>query len=241
MRWWKTPFLFVLFFALACGDDAVETDAGVDGGAVDAGVDGGPIDDGGPSDGGPLDSGPDEPDAGPVDAGADDAGPADAGFCEGYDAGMMDAGQDISCGLSIIWPPFDACPTEPHPANTIPGMTSDPATATDVHDPSGDLCPTVLDSGLERVYYIQPGITGRYRVTLTPLEASYDAVLYLLASCESTECLAGANDNGPGEAEVVEIDMVAGEIALVVADTETGADGTGVGGGLTLTTEMVTE
>lgn len=177
---------------LACGDDDTTPDGGIDAGADAANGDAGD-DDASTADGGDEDAGP--VDGGPIDGGAVDGGPVDGG------------------------PPFMSCAEVFIPfTGPIPSMTID---ATDDFDPPDHAsCPFGRFTGPDRVYALVASLgAGTYEVIATPIQENFDLMLYVLATCDAEECLAGTRLNGPGEAERVQVALEADQVVYVVIDT----------------------
>ncbi len=176
---------------------AIGIGCGDDDVTTDAGVDAGG------TDGGTMDAG--------LDAGEDDAG-EDAGLDSGTDSGT-DASFDsgvMSCAIATI--PF----TGPIPQ----------ALEMDQRDPPNLGCVGTSASGPDRTYAFVASLgAGTYRVTVTPFADTVDPMIYVLESCEATECLEGTMLNGVGEAESVEMVLEADQIVYVVVDSEPGNAG----------------
>lgn len=164
---------------------------------LDAGTDGGAMDAG-------LDAGEDDAS---LDAGEEDAG-VDSGMDSGTDA-SFDSGV-MSCAIATI--PF----TGPIPQ----------ALEMDQRDPPDLGCVGTSASGPDRTYAFVASLgAGTYRVTVTPFADTVDPMIYVLESCDATECLEGTMLNGVGEAESVEMVLEADQIVYVVVDSEPGNAG----------------
>lgn len=180
---------------------AIGLGCGDDDVTTDAGLDAG-------TDGGAMDAG--------LDASEDDAGEDDAGEDAGVDSGM-DSGTDasfdsgvMSCAIATI--PF----TGPIPQ----------ALEMDQRDPPDLGCVGTSASGPDRTYAFVASLgAGTYRVTVTPFADTVDPMIYVLESCDATECLEGTMLNGVGEAESVEMVLEADQIVYVVVDSEPGNAG----------------
>lgn len=181
---------------LGCGDDDGATDAGHDAGSMDAGGnDAG--DDAGSMDAGGNDAGDDAGEDGGDDAG-EDGGPSDAGVDAPMDSGLM------SCAIATI--PF----TGPIPH----------ALETDQIDPPDIGCVGTSASGPDRTYAFVASLgAGTYRID------TLDPMIYVLESCDATECIDGTMLNGPGEAESLELELEADQVVYVVVDTEPASGG----------------
>jgi len=186
----------VLALIGAIGIGCGDDDVTTDAG-LDAGRDGGAMDAG-------LDAG--EDDAG-LDAGEEEAG-VDSGTDSGTDA-SFDSGV-MSCAIATI--PF----TGPIPQ----------ALEIDQRDPPDLGCVGTSASGPDRTYAFVASLgAGTYRVTVTPFADTVDPMIYVLESCDATECLEGTMLNGVGEAESVEMVLEADQIVYVVVDSEPGNAG----------------
>ena len=142
-----------------------------------------------------------------LDAGEEEAG-VDSGTDSGTDA-SFDSGV-MSCAIATI--PF----TGPIPQ----------ALEIDQRDPPDLGCVGTSASGPDRTYAFVASLgAGTYRVTVTPFADTVDPMIYVLESCDATECLEGTMLNGVGEAESVEMVLEADQIVYVVVDSEPGNAG----------------
>ncbi len=93
---------------------------------------------------------------------------------------------------------------------------------TDDYGPSvGNGCPSGgLGSGRDVAYRLSPTVTTGYRVTVRPLNTSYDPMLYVQASCGVNQCVTGTILNGPGQQESVTFSVPAGETVYIIVDGE---------------------
>lgn len=224
--------LFILAIGLAaCGTDKPGTnnqgngvaDAGTDV-ALDASANSSsnngqdastPDMDDGPDDVG-IDSG-DEMDVG-TDAGDSDS---DATTDAGVDA-AADAGMDASVDMGT--PTYDTCEgaIDVTAGGTFTGTT---VGETDNYGPfsAANGCPTGgLASGPEVVYSFTPTANTTYDLVVTPDDASYDPMLYILTDCANDSlCAAGTVLNGAGVAESLrEFQAVANTTYYLIVDGE---------------------
>ncbi len=167
---------------------------------MDAGVDAGPSARG---------------DVGAPDAGSDaDAGPArDAGGME------VDAGWPVLLGA-------DTCGDAPEvtAGGTFLGTTA--SMQDDYGFGLGAGCPAGgTASGRDVAYRLSPTSTTQYRVTVRPLRAQFDPMLYVQGTCGAESCLAGTVRTGPGAPESLSFGVPGGQTVYLIVDGELTSSG----------------
>ena len=68
-------------------------------------------------------------------------------------------------------------------------------------------------------------MTTSYTVTVTPLNGTFDPLLYAQLACGTNTCLAGTTLNGPGEAESITVSAPGGQTVYVIVDGELASRG----------------
>ncbi|MFT3711807.1 MAG: hypothetical protein QM817_29565 [Archangium sp.] len=108
---------------------------------------------------------------------------------------------------------------------TFTGTTAAPAT--DDYGPSlGMGCAAGgAASGRDVVYSLSPVLTTNYTVTVTPMNSSYDPMLYAQATCGSDMCLGATIFNGPGQPETITFGVPGGTTAYIIVDGENASTG----------------
>lgn len=189
--------VLALGMGVGCGDDdRPPADAATDSAAADAATDASAVD-----------AAVDAPEA--PDAEVEDAGPTPDGGVDAApeDGGAIDGGELMPCAEVFI--PF----TGPIPSMTL-GATDD------FDPPEHASCPFGRFTGPDRVYALIASLgAGTYEVIATPVEDDFNLMLYVVASCDADQCLAGTNLNGNGGAERVELVLDADEVVYVIIDT----------------------
>lgn len=139
--------------------------------------------------------------------------PPDAGVDAGLDAGSSnDAGMMLNGA--------DTCSSAPD--ITSGGVfAGDTTTLTDDYGPSVGTCPAGgAASGRDVAYALSPSVTTSYRVVVTPLNSSFDPLLYAQQACGTSTCVAGTALNGPGQAETIQFSVQGGTTVFVIIDGE---------------------
>ncbi len=153
-------------------------------------------------------SGTQAQDGGALDAGADDAGPVDAG--------PVDAGPTVLNG-------GDTCAMAPDvtAGGTFAGTTDGPALTDDYGPSGGHGCASGGNaSGRDVAYALRPTQYTTYTVTVTPLDAVFDPMLYVQTACGTNECVAATVFNGPGEPESLTFTVPGGQTVFIIVDGE---------------------
>jgi|GEM_PF-3702574 hypothetical protein len=117
----------------------------------------------------------------------------------------------------------NTCATAPDitAGGTFTGTTDD-ASITDDYGPSaGNGCSSGgLASGRDVAYALSPATTTTYTATVTPLNTTYDPMLYAQLTCGANACLTGTILNGPGQPESITFTVQAGTTAYLIIDGE---------------------
>jgi hypothetical protein len=104
---------------------------------------------------------------------------------------------------------------------TFTGATDVAGVVDDYGPAAGNGCATGGSaSGRDVAYALSPTVTTTYTVVVTPLNATFDPMLYVQTTCGGTGCLAGTVFNGPGQPESVTFTVQAGTTAYVIVDGE---------------------
>ncbi len=104
---------------------------------------------------------------------------------------------------------------------TFTGTTDATSIADDYGPSAGNGCSSGGSaSGRDVAYALHPTVTTTYTVTVTPLNGTFDPMLYVQTTCGANACLAGTVLNGPGQAESVTFTVQAGVTAYVIVDGE---------------------
>ena len=99
--------------------------------------------------------------------------------------------------------------------------TTDTSGVVDDYGPSAGTCPAGGSaSGRDVAYALSPATTTSYTVTVTPLNATFDPLLYAQLACGTNTCLAGTTLNGPGQPESITFSVPGGQTAYVIVDGE---------------------
>lgn len=183
-----------------------------------------------PGDVGELqDAGPDssEPDvADEDDAGEDAGGDADEDPDTGDDAGddTGDAGEEPDADET---PVGDGSSCE-QAIDVSEGIVLENETTVggpETQDADGEGCPSGRISGPERFYVVQPEVATNYRVRVEPADVSFDPMIYVRSSCETSVCLDGTVFNGPGDPETLSFEAPAGVASYIIVDGQLLSEG----------------
>ena len=184
--------LFSVLFAAACGTSMATI--GKDGGVPDASVGGG---------------------GGAVGGGGGALG--GGGGALGAGGGALGGG-----GGTTALNGGDTCAMAPDvTAGGVFTGTTDTTGVVDDYGPSAGTCPTGGSaSGRDVAYALSPATTTSYTVTVTPLNSTFDPLLYAQLACGTNTCLAGTTLNGPGQPESITFSVTGGQTAYVIVDGE---------------------
>lgn len=98
---------------------------------------------------------------------------------------------------------------------------------------ANDIDPTAAGcaqgGGSDVVYSFTPTETAVYAIGVTPFINEFDMSLYVVTDCSAAfaSCVAGANENGPGRGETLNVTLAAGNTYFVVVDGTTATAGEG--------------
>ncbi|MDP1823816.1 MAG: hypothetical protein Q8L48_11250 [Archangium sp.] len=99
--------------------------------------------------------------------------------------------------------------------------TTDVTGVVDDYGPSVGTCPAGgAASGRDVAYALSPATTTNYTVTVTPLNGTFDPLLYAQAACGTNICVAGTTLNGPGQPESISFPVMGGQTVYVIVDGE---------------------
>ena len=136
------------------------------------------------------------------------------GTAGGGGGSAMDGGMALNGG--------DTCATAPDvTAGGVFIGTTDLTGIVDDYGPSVGTCPAGGSaSGRDVAYALSPIVRTSYTVTVTPLNGTFDPLLYAQLACGTNTCLAGTTLNGPGQPESITFSVPAGQTAFVIVDGE---------------------
>ena len=136
----------------------------------------------------------------------------DQGVDQGVDQGPD---QDMSAPAIVA---SDTCEGAADVTQGVVLMGLTTVGATDDYNAVGRGCPVGQVTGPDVVFKVSPTQAARYRVVVTPLDATFNPMIYVKQTCGMPGCINGTVLNGPGQPESLTFEVEAQQTAYIIID-----------------------